>query len=160
MLNCFTGGTIVQSLASNDKYGAIKELIYKAPIFTELKDRKKLEDAVIYREKVVSTGLGRGVAVAHGTIPEAKRIIIALGISSKGIDFDSIDKSPVHLLFVITNPPEMKVEYLIALAVVTRLVRNDEFRASLHQSLPSEEIEKKICAAFSSCLQKYTKIAS
>ena len=159
MISCFTGGTIVQSLTSNDKYGAIRELIYKAPIFTEVEDRRKIEDAVIHREKIVGTGLGRGVAVAHGTTSEVKRIIIALGISEKGIDFDSIDKAPVHLLFVITNPPEKRVEYLIALAAVTRLVRDDNFRSSLYKEVPTEEIEKKICEAFGSCLKKYQKVA-
>ncbi len=159
MINCFTGGTIVQSLTSNDKYGAIRELIYKAPIFMEVKDRRKVEDAIIQRENILSTGLGRGVAVAHGTTSEVKRIIIALGISEKGIDFDSIDKVPVHLLFVITSPPEKKVEYLIALAAVTRLVRDDNFRSSLYREVPSEAIEKKIREAFGSCLKKYNKIA-
>ncbi|MBA7631241.1 hypothetical protein ES703_38771 [subsurface metagenome] len=60
MISCFTGGTIVQSLTSREKYEAIKEVIDKAPVFTKFKDRKKLKDAVVNREKMLSTGLGRG----------------------------------------------------------------------------------------------------
>lgn len=160
MISCFTGGTIVQSLTSREKYEAIKEVIDKAPVFTEFKDRKKLKDAVVYREKMLSTGLGRGVAIAHGTTSAVKKITIAMGISEKGIDFDSIDKAPVHLLFVITSPPEKKVDYLAALAAVTSVVRDDTFRESLCKSDQSEEIEKRICAAFDACLKKYQKISA
>ncbi|MBA7631242.1 hypothetical protein ES703_38772 [subsurface metagenome] len=83
-----------------------------------------------------------------------------MGISEKGIDFDSIDKVPVHLLFVITSPPGKKVDYLAALAAVASVVRNDAFRESLCKFAPSEEIEKRICAAFGSCLKKYRKISA
>ena len=112
MLGCFRGGTVVQSLASHDKFDAIRELIHKAPIFAGLGCREELEEAVVQREKILSTGLGRGVAVAHGTTEMISDIIIALGISEAGIDFDSFDKAPVHLLFVITNPPGRQMERL------------------------------------------------
>ena len=158
MTACFRGGTIVPSLTSSDKYEAIRELIHRAPIFAKVANVKKIEEAVILREHIHSTSLGHGVAIAHGATLEVNRIIIALGISEKGIDFGSIDKIPVHLLFVITSPPEKKVEYLIALAAVTRLVRDDSFRKSLNATVPCQEIEKKIYRAFHSCLKKYNKI--
>lgn len=159
MKSYFKGGTIVQSLTSCNKYEAIRELIYKAPIFSKVKDKKKLERDVILREKSMSTGLGRGVALAHGTTSAVKNIVIVLGISKKGINFDSIDKVPVHLLFMITNPPNKQVDYLIALSTVARLLRDDAFRESLNDSVPSEVIETKICDAFNSCLKKYNKVA-
>jgi PTS system nitrogen regulatory IIA component len=109
----------------------------------------------VQRERILSTGLGRGVAVAHGTTSTIKDIVIALGISEQGIDFDSFDKAPVHLLFVITNPPGRQMEYLVALSAVTRLVRDEAFRESLRAIVPPQEIELKICQAFSECLDKY-----
>ncbi|MBA7631248.1 hypothetical protein ES703_38778 [subsurface metagenome] len=145
MTGCFHRGAIVQGLRSSDKYDAIKELIQKAPVFSKMNNRE-VEEAVIQREKILSTGLGRGVALAHGTTPAVKEIMIALGISQKGIKFDSFDNAPVH--------PEKKVEYLSALAAVTSLVRDDEFRASLYAPVPAFEIEKKISQAFQSCLKR------
>lgn len=159
MLRCFHGGTVVQSLASRDRFEAIRELILKAPIFDGIEMRKKVVDAVIQREKVLSTGLGKGVAVAHGTTNAVDQIIIALGISNAGIDFEAIDNVPVHLLFVITNPPDKQVEYLMALAAVTRLVRDDTFRGSLQDEASSNEIEHRICDAFTESLKKYSRIA-
>jgi PTS system nitrogen regulatory IIA component len=155
MLSCFQGGTVVQSLSSQDKFDAIRELIHKAPVFAGLRCQAELEEAVVQREKILSTGLGRGVAVAHGTTETIKDIIIALGISETGIDFDSFDKVPVHLLFVITNPPGRQMEYLVALSTVTRLMRDEAFRESLRSTALPWEIELKICQAFSECLDRY-----
>ena len=87
-------------------------------------------------------------------------IVIALGISEEGIDFDSFDHVPVHLLFVITNPPEKQMEYLVALSTVSRLVRDEAFRESLRATVPAREIELKICQAFSECLKKYGKLSN
>ena len=158
MLKCFRGGTVVQRISSNDKFDAIRELIQKAPVFSSMSDKKTVEEAVIRREKVLSTGLGRGVAVAHGTTEVVDDIVIALGISEGGIEFDAIDQAPVHLLFVITNPPGRQVEYLTALSAVTRLVRDDNFRQSLRAKIPARQIELRICEAFSECLKKYGRI--
>ena len=160
MLSCFRGGTVVQSLSSQDKFDAIRELIHKAPVFAGLGCRDKLEEAVVQREKILSTGLGRGVAVAHGTTDTIDEIVIALGISQGGIDFDSFDNAPVHLLFVITNPPSRQMEYLVALSTVTRLVRDDVFRQSLRATAPAREIELKICQAFSDCLDRYGRFSN
>jgi PTS system nitrogen regulatory IIA component len=149
---------VVQRLSSADKYDAIRELIRKAPVFSTVTDQRQVEEAVIHREKVLSTGLGRGVAVAHGTTQGVNDLVIALGISEQGIEFDAIDQKPVHLLFVITNPPHKQVDYLVALSTVTRLVRDEAFRRALRAKVPARDIELKICEAFTECLTKYNKV--
>ena len=155
MMNCFNEGTIVTPLNCNDKYGAIKELICRAPVFSEASDKRELEQAVIQREKLLSTGLGRGVAIAHGTTSTVGRLIIALGLSKEGIEFDAVDKAPVHLLFVIANPPEKKQDYLRALATVATLMRDPAFRKLLAESDCTQLLEKELAAAFQDCLEKY-----
>lgn len=149
---------MVQNLASREKYQAIEELIGKAPIFEPAASSRRVAEAVIEREKLLSTGLGRGVAVAHGTTEAVSDIVIVLGISEKGIDFDAFDEVPVHLLFVIANPPHRQPDYLVALAAVTRLVRDEDFRAALRDRVPAHEIEQKICLAFSESLKRYAEI--
>mgnify|MGYP001029599610 CR=1 FL=1 len=154
MLRCFRGGTVVQDLESREKYEAIRELIDKAPVFGSAPERQLVEEAVIRREKLLSTGLGKGVAVAHGTTEAVSDILIALGISQEGIEFDALDRAPVHLLFVIVNPPHRQVDYLTALSAVIRLVRDEAFRAALRARLPAREIERRICDAFGACLNR------
>ena len=89
-LSCFKGGS-VKTIDSKNKFDAIKELIHKTPILvSNVKNIKKLEDSVIEREKLISTGLGNGIAIAHGKCMEVNRIIIVLGISYKGINYNEI----------------------------------------------------------------------
>jgi PTS system nitrogen regulatory IIA component len=158
MLRCFNGGTVVAGLESRDKFEAIRELIHSAPVFNGVETRNRIIEAVVRREKILSTGLGRGVALAHGTTDAVDRIVIALGISRLGIDYQAVDQAPVHLLFVIINPPGRQVEYLLALAAVTRMVRDEDFRRSLQGEAPAAEIEGRICAAFSENVKNYYQV--
>ena len=158
MLQCFNGGTVVTGLESRDKFEAIRELIHSAPIFDGAETRSRISEAVVQRERILSTGLGRGVALAHGTTDAVDRIVIALGISREGIDYQAVDQAPVHLLFVIINPPGRQVEYLLALAAVTRMIRDEHFRRSLQCDASAAEIEGRICAAFSENLKNYYQL--
>ena len=155
MLQCFNGGTVVAGLESRDKFEAIRELIHSAPVFNGVDTRNRITEAVVQREKILSTGLGRGVALAHGTTDAVDRIVIALGISRQGIEYGAVDQAAVHLLFVIINPPGRQVEYLLALAAVTRMIRDEDFRRSLQGEAPAEEIEGRICVAFSESVKNY-----
>ena len=158
MLQCFNGGTVVAGLESRDKFEAIRELIHSAPVFNGVDTRNRITEAVVQREKILSTGLGRGVALAHGTTDAVDRIVIALGISRQGIDYGAVDQAAVHLLFVIINPPGRQVEYLLALAAVTRMIRDEDFRRSLQGEAPAEEIEGRICVAFSESVKNYYQV--
>jgi hypothetical protein len=70
------------------------------------------------------------------------------GISRKGIDYDSVDGEPVNLLFIVASPPDMRLEYLAALSVITGLVRNKHFREELLGSRDPQAIQTKMCKAF------------
>ncbi len=158
MLQCFNGGTVVAGLESREKFEAIRELIHSAPVFNGVDTRNRITEAVVQREKILSTGLGRGVALAHGTTDAVDRIVIALGISRQGIEYGAVDQAAVHLLFVIINPPGRQVEYLLALAAVTRMIRDEDFRRSLQGEAPAEEIEGRICVAFSESVKNYYQV--
>ncbi len=145
---CFAHGTVVCDLESTDKFGAIHELLRKAPVFRSVDEIESLEHAVVSREKIQSTGLGRGVAVAHGRTPAVGDIVMALGISRSGIDFGSHDGQPVRFLFVVANPPGMQLEYLLALSVLVRAIRDERFRDELLECRDAEEIECRLSRAF------------
>ncbi|MBN1687211.1 MAG: PTS sugar transporter subunit IIA [Spirochaetales bacterium] len=147
-ISCFTHGTVVCDLESTDKFLAIHELINEAPVFRDVDGIEHLERAVVQREKIQSTGLGHGVAVAHGKSPAVGDIVMALGISRKGIDFDAIDGAPVHFLFLVANPPGMQLEYLLALSVLVRVIRDENFREELLNCYDSAEIERRLFRAF------------
>jgi PTS system nitrogen regulatory IIA component len=150
----FQTGTVVESLESQDKFNAIRELLKKAPVIAEFKNACLIEEAAIEREKVYTTGIGRGVAIAHGKTPCVEDTIILLGISRKGIDFQSMDGQPVHLLFLIANPPEKTEEYLLALSTLARLMRKEDFTASLCRASSACQAERLMCDQFKALLQE------
>jgi PTS system nitrogen regulatory IIA component len=150
----FQSGTVVGRLESQDKFNAIRELLNKAPVISEFKDICLIEEAAIEREKMCTTGIGRGVAVAHGKTACVDDTIILLGISRKGIDFQSIDGEPVHFLFLIANPPEKTEEYLLALSTLARLMRKKGFAASLRRMSDACQAEHLMCDQFKAILQE------
>ena len=121
-------------LEATDKYNAIKELTFKTKSLKMLSEPDKFQENVIKREENMSTGLGKGVAIAHGNCSENEKLIVALGISHKGIEFDSIDKKPVHILFLVANPPDSQKEYLHILSTIVGLLQHESFRRSLLNS--------------------------
>ncbi len=147
-LHCFEGGSVVKCLESSNKFDAIRELIKRAPLFSYEVNHGQIEEAAIQREKIYTTGLGRGVAIAHGKTRGVKKLYIVLGISENGIDFNSLDGKPVHLLFLIANPPEKNTQYLFALSTLARILRDDMFLASLLTQVNTDTVEQMINHAF------------
>ncbi len=135
-------GSVVNDLESTNKIEAIKELIDKAPVFNHLKNEPEFFNAVIQREELKSTGFGHGIAVAHGKSPCVDTIHIALGISKKGINYNSIDKKPVHLLFLISTPMNKSQEYLKILASLMKIMRQAKLRKDIISTKNIEKIEK------------------
>jgi PTS system nitrogen regulatory IIA component len=153
--HCFQSGTVVPDLSSTDKESAIRELVRRAPVFHELPDLERFADAVVRRERQLTTAFGHGVAVAHGRVSQAGRVLIGLGLSREGIPFDAPDDAPVHLLFVIASPPEMNLDYLKALSCLVRALREREVREALLASVEILEIERRIREAFTLCVGRY-----
>lgn len=150
--HCFQAGTVVPDLVSTDKESAIRELVRRAPVFGELPDLGRFTEAVLQRERLQTTGFGHGVAVAHGRVADAGRVLIALGVSREGIPFDAADGQPVHLLFVIASPPEMNLDYLQALSCLVRALREREVREALLAHREAAEVERRIREAFTLCV--------
>jgi nitrogen PTS system EIIA component len=152
--HCFEPGTVVLRLGSGDKFDAIRELIRGAPVFTEISDLDAFERAVIEREKSQSTGFGHGVAVAHGRVPELRRVLVGLGLSAAGIPFQSPDGEPVNLLFVIASPPNMSLDYLQALSTLVRSLRDRSVRHSLLGARDETSLQATIRKIFTAGLER------
>ncbi len=138
MLSCFQAGAVVDNLVSTDKFTAIAEVIERATVFGDRQQRQSVERAVLARERIETTGIGHGVAACHGRTKEVAEVVVALGISRQGIDFEAGDGEPVHLLFVFATPPGWHRDYLLALAGICKLSKQ-QFLASLLDG-PADEI--------------------
>lgn len=121
----FTATSIVPHLASDNKLDAIQELITTVKRYRRLQDADTITERVLEREALESTGIGHGVAIPHARIPNLNRIVCALGRHQAGLDFDSIDRAPVSLVFLILYPPNKVAPYLFIVSTLTRMLLHD-----------------------------------
>ncbi|MBN1699851.1 MAG: PTS sugar transporter subunit IIA [Spirochaetales bacterium] len=155
-MSYFKTGT-VENLDTNTKFKAIRELINKTSVFSHVKNIQKLEKVVIEREKIQSTGIGHGIAIAHGRTDEVEHMMMVLGISRRGIEYGSCDNNPVHFLFLIVNPPDKQDDYLHALSSIAKIAGNKSFRDELLALSSPRKIEKVLNQALSLCLDHRPK---
>jgi len=128
---------VICSLASKTKHAAILEVIDTCTIFSSLPDLERFKRAVFRREHIETTGIGHGVAIAHGKILGLDDVYVALGISKEGIAYDSIDGKPIHLLFVIASSPRTQLLYLKKLSKILQCAR----KASIREAVEHLEID-------------------
>ena len=96
--------------------------------------------AILKREELGSTGIGRGVAVPHTKHPSVDRLIGTVAVSPTGVDFVSLDGETVHLFFLLISPPDRPGDHLRALENISRQLRDDTFCRFLKQAKTPEEI--------------------
>jgi nitrogen PTS system EIIA component len=144
----FKPGSVIVELKSSAKEDAIREIIRKSPVFRHEFDHSRLEEAVLARERIQSTGVGHGVAFAHGKLANIDKITVALGISQSGIDFDSPDGKPVRLLFVVATNPSHHIDYLKCLSRLAGLLRREQFRSELLACPCGEDAADKLHRAW------------
>ncbi|MBN2225496.1 MAG: PTS sugar transporter subunit IIA [Deltaproteobacteria bacterium] len=94
------------------------------------------------REKLGSTGIGDGIAIPHGKLRGLKKLVASFGRSAKGVNFDSIDGKPAHLFFLLMAPENTAGMHLKALARISRLLKDTEFRERLLESRTTQEVYK------------------
>lgn len=116
----------------------VQSLVDAGKVATD--DYESIIKAILKREELGSTGIGRGVAVPHTKHPSAKKLIGAVAVSAEGVDFDSLDGEKVYLFFLLISPPDRPGDHLRALENVSRQLRDDSFCKFLKQAKTSEEI--------------------
>ncbi len=135
-------GLISFELSSKTKEGVIEELVNLAAKSKLVKDREMLLRDVLEREKLVTTGVGYGVAFPHAKTRSVRGIVIAFGRSKPGIDFDAMDKRPVHLLFLIAAPEDAIGAHLNVMARLSYVMKSEENREKLlNLKSPKELLE-------------------
>ncbi len=119
---------------------ALKELVTLLDKVGKLESASAFYQAILDREKIVSTGIGMGVAIPHAKLPGYASFFIAIGIHPKGIPWDSIDGLPVRLIFMIGGPDDRQTEYLQLLSRLTYAIKDEERRKKMLQLSSQEAI--------------------
>jgi mannitol/fructose-specific phosphotransferase system IIA component (Ntr-type) len=123
------------------KEKAIAEAV--AAMAAELKlDAAEITAAVMAREKVMSTGIGQGIAIPHAKVKGLKDFAISISKASAPIDYDSLDKAPVSVLALLLSPEEKMTEHVKIIAEITKRLKFSHVRQSIMDAASAREIEK------------------
>jgi nitrogen PTS system EIIA component len=122
---------IVPALVATDKRGILEELARHVSSRIPKIDATALSRVLIDREALASTAIGEGVAIPHGKLAAVSEITACLGRAPSGVDFDSMDGQPTYLFFVLVAPETSTGAHLKALARISRVFKDSEFRRRL-----------------------------
>lgn len=129
------------NLISKEKEGVIDELIKMLSENGKLNDPQKFKEEILKREKQSSTGLEEGIAIPHGKTSAVKVPFVAIGVSKEGIDFDSLDKKPSKIFFMIAAPANAKDSHIEILSQLSNSLLDEEIRQSILNAKSEKEVE-------------------
>lgn len=131
-------------LDATDKQGAIFELVDLLAEKAGVRNPDELKQAVWQREQMRTTGIGCGVAIPHGKSTGCDTLRMAIGKTSTPLEFGAIDGRPVGLIILLASPPDQTGPHIQALAAISRILTDEDFRAALKNATSSEEIQRLI----------------
>ena len=141
IIDC-TKSEYIKYLKSENKFDAIEEL---ADVFNNsniCEDTKVLISALREREEIMSTGIGLGIAIPHAKLDCVNEMTFAIGISKKGIEFDSLDGNPVYLIILVVAGESQHKDYLRLLSNIMGILKNEKAKNKIiNASTPEELLE-------------------
>jgi len=139
-----TADLIIPQLANREKEGVISEFSRLFGRAGVVEDVEKFEETIKVREGIESTAIGEGVAIPHGRSETVKRLAVGFGGSKEGVEFNSLDGKPVHIIFMIAAPLAAKKEYLQTVARIARLLKIKVLKQGLLQAQSVEDVLKVV----------------
>ena len=140
LIDLITEKIVKVPLVSNDKPEVLRELVQILIDAGEISDFDAVLKAVHEREDKMSTGLEEGVAIPHCKSSAVSTLKVAIGIAPQGIDFDSIDKKPSKLFFLMLASPNQAGPHVEALAEIAKLVHSKTFCRALISAENAQEV--------------------
>ena len=139
LLSLLDESTIKTDLESEDKEELFEELVTLLVKARKREDRSKILECLWDREKKGSTGIGKGVAIPHGKTGAVEQIAAVLGISKEGIEYESLDGEPVHIVFLMVAKEGITGPHLEALSDIAALVETPGFCRKMREVADSRE---------------------
>ena len=140
-----TPENVLVSVRATSKKQALQELAKHAAQATGLPERQVF-DVLLERERLGTTGVGRGIAIPHGKLEELDKLCGVFATLDQPVDFDSVDDQPVDLLFLLLAPESAGAEHLKALARISRLMRDAALCERIRDASGPAELYKMLTA--------------
>jgi PTS system nitrogen regulatory IIA component len=131
---------VIPDLKGADKASVLKELSGVLVNPCQVTSVEELLQVLLDRERLGSTGIGEGIAIPHGRLKKLKKFFISFGRSIQGVDFDSIDRKPSHLFFLVMAPENSAVDNLKLLSRIVTLLKEPSFKKRLIEASSGKEL--------------------
>ena len=138
---------VVANLKSKEKLEIIQELADLLVDGDGHLSKDEVYRALVERERLRSTGVGSGVAIPHAKVSGLEQLVLAVGLSPRGVEFDAADEKPVHIFMTLAAPVNSTGEHLRALAKIARLCGDVDFRERLLSCSTNEEVYRTLIEA-------------
>jgi mannitol/fructose-specific phosphotransferase system IIA component (Ntr-type) len=135
---------VVIDTGSQDKEEALNRIIRRACEVFRIPDCDSIISSIIDRESKLSTGIGLGIAVPHCRSDKVQKIIMAVMLHPSGIEYNSVDGQPVHLIFLIVSPIHDVQGHIAYLSAISHAVSDEEMRMRLLNSKTPEELYENL----------------
>lgn len=122
---------LVVFLDADSRDEAIKTMVEQIYSAGKLQEQTSFYEAIIDREKIVSTGIGMGAAIPHAKLASYNDFFIAIGVLRKGLDWKALDGAPVRVIFLIGGPDDKQTEYLQILSSLTQAIKDEQIRKKM-----------------------------
>jgi fructose-specific phosphotransferase system IIA component len=132
--------TVLPDLEAKDKAEILDKLVSSLKGKVSNGEIEKIRQAVFEREQIMSTGVGKGLAIPHGKSPGIEQTYAAFAILKKPVDYDAIDGQPVNMVFLLVGPQSSNSMHIKMLSRISRLMNNSDFRDRLRECSTAEEI--------------------
>ena len=133
--------SILTDLKGANKFQVIEELVDCLASGGQLKDRDTAFEDVLDRERYLSTGLENGIAIPHGKTDAVNELTIAYGFHKEGVDFESLDGKPAHLIFLVLSPKDTSGPHIQFLALISRNLKKNHIHEQLMKASSVDEIQ-------------------
>lgn len=131
--------SIIVDLKATDKKGVLEELVVPVSKIANVNPEEMVR-VLLDRERLGSTGIGKGIGIPHGKLKGLEKLVLGFGISRKGVDFESMDNRPTYLFFLLITPENSTGPHLKLLARISKILKSESFKEQLMNAVGQEEI--------------------
>jgi fructose-specific phosphotransferase system IIA component len=131
---------VISELKGRSKEDIINELVDLFRNDPRVTDLERVRQSVLEREKIMSTGVGKGFAIPHGKTGAVSEVLAAFGKTSSPVEYEALDNQPVNLVFLLVGKENLVSTHIKLLSRISRMMNKDEFRKALAQAVTNEDI--------------------
>lgn len=132
--------TVLPRLDAENKDEVLDKMVSSLEETVSNEELDKIREAVFEREKIMSTGVGKGLAIPHGKAAGIEQTYAAFAILKEPVDYEAIDDQPVNMIFLLVGPQSSNSLHIKMLSRISRLMNNSDFRKRLRECSSAEQI--------------------